>query len=358
MTLEGETLMKAAILKRVGEMEVMEFERPRVVSGGLLVEVGASGICHTDVKMYRKGHRDLKLPRILGHEVSGTIVEVGRGVEEYFDVGVRVQIAPGVVCGMCHYCLMDAPNMCDRMRIIGFHLDGGFAEYIWVPHSAVRSGCVNLLPPSLSFEVASLVELLACCINSQRLVRVGLKDVVVVIGCGPAGVLQAKLARFFGAESVIVIEKDPKRVKMAKQVVREADMVVNSSSEDPLEVVASVTDGRGADVVIIACSNGNAQLQGLEMLAKRGRLSMFSGLPSETPVISLNSNEIHYTEAQIIGAYGCTSLQNHQAIGLLGSGKIDASGLITHRFKLDDILDGFRVIEFKKGLKAVIKTQT
>ncbi|MFB0544338.1 MAG: alcohol dehydrogenase, partial [Asgard group archaeon] len=97
---------------------------------------------------------------------------------------------------------------------------------------------------------------------------------------------------------------------------------------------------------------------GLELLAKRGRLSMFSGLPSETPIIPLNSNEIHYKEAQIIGAYGCTSLQNRQAIGLLGSGKIDVSGLITHRFKLDDILEGFRVIELKKGLKAVIKTQT
>lgn len=344
--------MKAAILERVGEMDVTDVERPEATLGGLVVELGVCGICRTDAKMYRGGHRDLQFPRILGHEVAGTIAEIGKSVEGY-EVGMRVQVAPGLACGACQYCLTGAPNMCDHMRIFGFHLDGGFAEYMAVPADAVRSGCVNPLPDGLSFEYASLAEPLACCINGQRLTRVGMDDVVAIIGSGPIGILHAQLAHSLGAKSVILIEKDARRLRNAGHIAK-ADMYVDASSEEPVDAVTAATDGRGADVVIIACSDAHAQLQGVKMLAKRGRMSMFSGLPAETPTIALDSNKIHYKEAQIVGAYGCTSLQNRQAVSLLASGRVDMSKLVTHRFKLDNVLDGLDVIKFRKGLKAVI----
>ncbi len=344
--------MKAAVLIGTENLKIADIDTPSCNRGDILIKVEACAICKTDVKMFHVGHRDLKLPRVLGHEVAGTIVEVGEEVEDKFEEGARVQVAPGLPCGTCPFCMSGIPNMCDCMKIIGFHHDGGFAEYLLVPANGVRNGCVNKIPPSLSFEEASLAEPLACCINAQTLCRVCPEDTVAIIGAGPIGHLNAQLARLLGASEIIVIEKLPQRIEFAEKN-NIADVIVDSRESDPVEAIGEETNNRGVDVVIPACSAPEVPVRGMKMLNKRGRIVFFSGLPYGHENIFLDHNLVHYKEIQIFGAYGCTSGQNREAVRRLSAGRINVQYLITHRISLDELIAGFELVDTQNAMEIV-----
>jgi len=343
--------MKAAVLSGIENLEIKDVDRPACNSGEVLIRLEACAICKTDTKMFHTGHRDLKLPRILGHELAGTIIEVGKGVHK-FKEGERVQVAPGLPCGSCPFCIGGVPNMCDNMSIIGFHHDGGFAEHVLVPANGVQNGCINKIPDSLPFEEASLAEPLACCINAQELCQIKPGDVVVIIGAGPIGHLHLQLAPIFGASEVMLIENSPERIAFSKKAA--VDCLIDSAKVDPVEAVKERTDGIGADVVIPACSAPEVPVQGIEMLKKRGRIVFFSGLPHGYKNISIDHNLIHYNELQIFGAYGCTSEQNRKAVKTLAMRKIAVEYLITHHVSLDELIKGFELVDSHKAMEVVV----
>ncbi|NQE45798.1 L-threonine 3-dehydrogenase [ANME-1 cluster archaeon GoMg2] len=346
--------MKAAVLVGIEDLEIVDIDIPSCSPGDILIRVEACAICKTDVKMFHVGHRDLKLPRVLGHEVAGTIVEVGAEVVDTFESGDRVQVAPGLTCGSCPFCVSGVPNMCDCMKILGFHRDGGFAEYMLVPANGVRNGCVNKIPPSLSFEVASLAEPLACCINAQTLCRIRPDDTVAIIGAGPIGHLNAQLARLLGASKVIIVEKSPQRIEFAERN-NIADVIIDSRENDIVDVIREETNNSGVDVVIPACADPEVPVQGLKMLNKRGRIVFFSGLPYGYENICFDHNQIHYKEIQIFGAYGCTSEQNREAVRLLSAGRLKVKYLITHRITLHELTNGFEMIDTQNAMEVVVK---
>lgn len=342
--------MRAAVLCGIGQIEVLEMDTPPCPEDGVLIETKACSICSTDVHMYRHGHRDLVLPRILGHELSGRVAEVGDATEDVKE-GERVQLAPGVACGVCHPCRSGHQNMCEHMRIFGFHLDGGFAECVSVPGRALKAGCLVRMPHGLDYERAALAEPLACCINAQEAVNVGNGDSVVVIGAGPVGCLNAMLARTRGASCVILIDKDPHRLEMAEGAG--ADHLLNASDTDAVHAVHTLTAG-GADVAIIACRDASATEDAIRMVGKNGRVCLFSGVPSEHMPLSVNTNELHYTQKMLAGAYGCTSLQNQHAIELIASKRVNVSWLITKRISLEDVVMGIEAAESGGDMKVVI----
>jgi len=343
-------------LKGIGNLEIEDIDIPSCNHADILIKVESCAICKTDVKMFHAGHRDLELPRVLGHEVAGTIVEVGKEVAEEFKVGDRVQVAPGLPCGSCPFCIRGIPNMCDKMKIIGFHHDGGFAEYMLVPAKGVQNGCVNKIPPSLSFEEASLAEPIACCINALKRCRVEPGDAVVIFGAGPIGHLCARLALLFGASEIIVIENSPQRIEFAEKN-HLADVIIDSSDigSDPVEAIREETNSNGVDVVIPACSAPEVPVQGIKMLNKRGRIVFFSGLPYGHENVSLDHNQIHYKEIQIFGAYGCTSEQNRDAVRMLSAGRLNVKYLITHRISLDELIKGFEMVDTHNAMEIVVK---
>lgn len=343
--------MKAAVLEDVGRMVIKEVPDPECPPGGILIEVGACAVCGTDVKVYRHGHRLIVPPRITGHELAGTVLRVGEGLEE-FSPGDRVAVAPVVPCGKCYYCRRGIQTMCDELTAIGYHYDGGFAPLMAVPERAVRNGCVNKLPDTLSIEESALAEPLACCINAQDLCEVGPGQTVAIIGAGPIGALNAQLARCRGASKVILIDISEERLTMVRFL--EPDLSIVSSKQDPIEPVMEATEGRGADVVIVACSSGPAQEQSLELVAKRGVVDFFGGLPKDKPFINFNSNLIHYREFKVVGNHGSAPHHNELAIKLLASGQIDASPLITHRFPVERTIEAIETTERAEGLKVIV----
>jgi L-iditol 2-dehydrogenase len=342
--------MKGAILKDIEELEIKEVKVPEPKENEILIKVKSCAICGTDIKVFHHGHKHIVFPRITGHEVSGIVFKVGKNVKEYKE-GDRVAVAPAIPCGKCYYCRKGQQTMCDNLKAIGYHYDGGFAEYMLVPENAVLNGCVNKIPNNLSFELASIAEPLACVINGQILSRIETGDIVLILGAGPIGILHALLAKINGAGKIILADISEERIKEAEFT----DVyLVNMSKNDIYEEIKNITDGHMADKVIVAVGSKNAQELSLKLVAKRGSINFFGGLPKESPCIQFDSNLLHYGEFFVVGTHGSTPLHNKIAIELLSSGRINAEKLITHKLPLEKIKDGFEIVENKKGLKVLI----
>jgi len=286
--------------------------------------------------------------------VVGTILELGEGVSGY-QVGETVAVTPAIGCGKCDYCRSGHTNMCPDLQTIGFEFDGGFAEIMAIPPEAVAQGHVNKLPPGLSFETAVLAEPLACCINGQEPLSIGIGHTVVIIGAGTIGLFHTEVALVKGATRVFLVDVVPEKLEIAARLDKDLTLI-NSSKMNPVERILSETGGRGADVVIVACPAGEAQNQALQMVARRGRVSLFGGLPPEKSVGYLDSNLIHYKEVGVFGAHASTAPQNRLALNLLARGKIGKTiNYVTHVFPLEKIHDGLNAIKRGEALKVVIK---
>jgi len=344
--------MKAAVFYGPNDLRVEERPVPTPAENELLLQVGACAICGSDLRTYRFGARNITGPVVTGHEVAGTIAGVGKSLQGP-SVGDRVAVAPAVPCGECPYCLRGIETMCDNLRSIGYEFDGGFADYMIVPWSAVKAGCVNPVPENLTFEEATLAEPLACAINGQELLNVGSGDTVAILGAGPLGSMHAALARNRGASKIIISDVQEHRLELAKAFA--VDAVIDATREDVTARVLEETGGAGASVVIVAAPSAKAQEQSLTLAAKHGRVSFFGGLPKTNPFASLNANLIHYRELFIMGAYGSMPRHNRQALELLASGQIRAASLIGLVVPLERIAEGFDAVAQGKVLKVVVR---
>jgi len=344
--------MKAAVYLGPEEVEIREVPKPTCGPNEILIKVGACAICGTDVRIYYNGQKNVVPPAVTGHEIAGTIEEVGGNVEGY-EVGTKAVVVTPVGCGRCRFCRSALHNLCVDFKAIGYDFPGGFAEYVLINEKAVRQGNVIPAPDSLEFDEGSLVEPLSCCINGAEYLNISLGDVVVVIGAGPIGCMHAELAKSYGATKVIMIDTVDERCELAKQATS-ADVFLNSTKVDPVEAVMDETDGLGADVIITACSAGIAQQQALKMAAKRARISFFAGLPKTKPTIEFDSNLLHYREISVFGAFASHASDYARALALIASRKIDARKLITKRIPLDDIVSGFETSRSGHGLKVVV----
>ena len=347
--------MKAAFYLGPGQMEVREAPKPEAGPGDLLLRVDACSLCGTDVRILKHGHAKIQPPHITGHEICGTIAQVGKGVTGYTE-GQRAIIVTEVGCGRCEFCLRGKQNLCKRvsqdLNCIGYRFPGGFAEYIHMPEEAVSQGCVIPVPDGLSTDEAALAEPLSCVINGQEYLNIGIGDTVAVIGAGTIGCMQLALARAQGASKVFLLGRSKERLKLAEPF--RPDALLSSLDGDPVEQVMDLTNGRGVDVAIVACSDGQAQEQAIDMCAIQGRISLFGGLPKDKPTINFNSNTVHYKELSVFGAFASNAYQYVQALDLLATGRVPGQQFITHHFPLDEVVEGIQTSMRGEALKVVI----
>lgn len=343
----------AATFYAPGDIRLEEIDRPTAQPGEVLIRVRNCSTCGTDVKISRSGHPNMTPPQVMGHEIAGEIAEVGADVVGW-SVGDRVQVIAAIPDGTCEDCLAGRPTICPNQLSMGYQFPGGFAEYMIVPREVLAVNGLNLIPDGLGFAEASLAEPLACVLNGQELARVGEGDTVVVVGSGPIGCLHVRLARARGVARIILIDINAERLAQAAALVR-PDVTIVSSESDPVAAVLEATAGRGADVVITAAASGAAQEQGLRMLARRGRLSLFGGLAKDAPTITVDANLVHYRELTIVGVNGSSPSHNRTALELIASGAVPVADLITHRLPLDRVLDAIDIVARGDAIKVTIE---
>ena len=289
--------------------------------------------------------------RILGHEVVGEVVKKGKNISA-FNLGDRVAIAPNIGCGHCYLCAAGYNNLCNDFKAFGISLDGGFAEYMKVTDKAIIGGNLVIIPGNLSFLEASLNEPFSCVYNAYESLKTGPIDNVLIIGAGAIGLLHLILSKIAGAKKVIVSDISDDRLKIAKKYG--ADVILNPSRVNLKEEVFINTDGKGADVIITACSIPSIQEEALDLAAKLGRINFFGGLPEGKDSIMFKSNIVHYRQLKITATTGSTILQFIKSMKILENKKFDIRGLITHTFGLEEIEDAFEKAISGEGLKISI----
>ena len=346
--------MLAVVYHGPNDLRVEEVPVPVINPSELLIKVLAASICGTDLRIYHGNHRMYPpgTVRIPGHEVVGTIVETGKALSG-FTIGERVFIAPNMGCGHCAQCVSGNNNLCATYDALGVTVDGGFAEYMRVPANAIQQGDVIRVSEAVDPAVAALMEPFACVLRGQNALSIKPGEVVLVIGAGPIGVMHTKLAKVRGVGRVIVSEPLPDRAEQASHMG--ADRVVNPTEENLQEVLNQESQGRGADVIIVAAPVHAAQESALTLAAIGGRINFFGGLPKDRPTINFDSNLVHYKELVITGTTACSTNDCWQATQIVNSGLIDLSDLVSQRYPLKDAVKAFAAAEDRKSLKIVLE---
>ena len=344
--------MLAYVYDEQGKLSLKDMPRPTAKNNTAVIKVGACSICGTDFRTYMHGSSKITPPRIIGHEAVGTIVEVGRDVIG-FSKGERVAVAPAIGCGECYPCQSGYPNMCDDLQTIGFQFDGGFAEYMEIPEIAFKMGNVNKLGSLISDEEASLAEPTACVVNAQEFLNIKKGDYVAVFGSGFIGCMHAELAFRSGASKVIIIEVSEKRIKQAEELVP-GIITINSTEKDLMTEIMDITEGRGVNVAITACSVGKVQEDALNIASKRGRISLFGGIPGSGKGY-IDSNVIHYKELSVYGVHASTPLQNKKVLDWISTGSLKVDKYAKNIYPLRDIEKAFEAIKGGDVLKVIIK---
>ena len=347
-------MMQAAVLYGANDLRLEERPVPIVKPGSILLRVKACAMCGSDLRILRDGSPRITKPRIIGHEVSGEIVEVGAGVKGY-SIGDRVSIGADVPCGNCDHCLSGRANCCDTNYAIGYQFDGGYADYILLDPLVVKYGPLSKFNQKLSWSEAALAEPLACCLNGyeRALYLENSGGTVVIFGAGPIGLMLLILGKkLYGAEKVVMIE--PSQVRRTLAVSLGADCVMDPSAEDVVANVKRLTQGQGAQAIFTACPAVETHTQAIEMVAKRGVVNLFGGLPKSEPPITLMSNFLHYREAYVTGSHGSTPQQHAKALDLIETRTVNVKPLITETIALDSIHKGITLASSGTTAKIVI----
>lgn len=326
--------------------------KPEPEKDEALLKVTACSICGTDMRTKRFGSAKINDGRIIGHEVVGEIVSIPVDLAGSFAVGDKVAIAPAIGCGLCPSCKAGRTNMCDDLKTLGYQYEGGFAEYMVIPRQVFTMGNVYRLPDREDISYFTLSEPLACTINAHTYLKIKQGETVVIFGSGIIGCMHAELAQLSGAGQVIIIETDDRRIEQGKALL-DTVHYINSTKTDIFAEISRLTEGKGADVAIIACSVGQAQSDGLKLLAKCGRISLFGGLPGES-IGYIDSNLIHYRELSVYGVHASTPAQNRQAMQMIRDGQINVEKYITRRYPLNKIEDAFTDIQAGQVMKAIV----
>lgn len=310
---------RAAVLKDVGV--------PKLQRGDLLVKMMACGICGTDIEKIR-GEYTAAMPT-LGHEAVGTIEEVGKDVVG-FEPGERVFPHHHVSCGKCYYCRAGSLTMCNEYRTS--NLDpGGFSELFRVPKINLTKGGVLRIPPKMGFELASLIEPLACCLRASDRCGVKPDESVLIVGAGPVGMTHALLLGSLRAK-VFLSDVSKSRLEFARRSGFEN--ALDASAEDVAKEVWHRTGGRGVDLSIVAAGSPVAVVQALRSTRKGGRVCLF-GIPLVGSSLDYDLSDIYNSEISIVPSYGATEHDTKRAMGLLAAKRIDFGRLVTRRYPLE-----------------------
>jgi L-iditol 2-dehydrogenase len=340
--------MKAAVMHGDNDLRLEEVATPEANPGEVVVQVKASGICATDVKILAGTSRPRTVPMILGHEVAEFVHEMGAGVQG-LEVGQRVAVYPIASCGRCFFCKRDRHSLCENEFGLAHGIDGGFAEYVRIPERLVELGGVVPIQDDLAFDLAAMSEPLSCCISAFNSAGASEGDWVTIVGAGPMGLLHLVVARSRGLR-VIVVDVVQERLEMAREMG--ADIVIDGERNDPIEAVRDATR-IGSDLVVAALGVTEVVEKCFPMVRNGGTFNIFGG-PPRGASLTIDPRWLHYGEITLTGTFASSLPDFKQALGLIAAGQVDVSPIISHRVGLDGLLDAVQKVQQHQSLKGIV----
>ena len=337
------TTMMAAVLHGKEDLRIEEVAIPMAAPGELIVRVGAALTCGTDLKVFRRGYhaRMIVPPALFGHELAGTVVEVGEGATG-FSVGDRVVALNSAPCGACYFCERNQENLCDDLLFN----NGAYAEFIRVPARIVAKNTL-LVPDHVSFEHAALTEPLACAVHGFEDSHPHPGDTVAVIGGGPLGLMILHVAALHGCKVIAIVKHDG-QVEAAKRLGA-AHVVQTSSIRTAIKETRALTSkGRGVDIAIEAVGVPEAWQEAVELVRKGGTVNFFGGCAVRTHV-TLDTNRLHYNDITLHATFHHTPAICRRALELIASGGFQADAFITGHAQLCDLTSVFAKLKHRSN---------
>ncbi len=323
--------MQAAVYQGKEDIQVQDWPDPEPSSGEVLVQVRYAGICGTDMMIYAGKHPRVVPPRVLGHEIFGSIVEIGTGVDPSWKKGTRVAVFPLISCMQCMPCKEGNSHVCESLGLIGIDRDGGFATFVKVTQKQLVA-----VPDNVSDEQAAVIEPLSVAVHAVRNSAFRTGDTVLVAGGGPIGNLLAQVLRASGARQVIMSEVKQLRRELAERM---GFQTFNPAKGNPSEALRRLTGERFVDSVFEASGFPAAYKDAVECCKVRGEIN-FVGIPKSPPEVNILG--IVFKEIQASSARVYTLRDFRAAIALLGARSVDVLPIITDRLPLRDAQHGFR----------------
>lgn len=348
--------MKSVFYEGLNKLTVKQVPIPEINEDEILIKIDCCSLCGSDLRIINSGSKRITCPSVLGHEISGRVVKIGKNHEGKFEIEERICLGADVPCGKCFWCKSGISNNCENTFAIGYEYPGGFSEYLKLSSRIIDFG--PLLKISNNSQVLqeefALTEPLACCINAFELISNVSGKKILIFGAGSMGVLLAKYAIMLGALSVNICDIESERLESAK--IANADNYVLSSEEELDKLKKEVTSGEGFDYIIIACPSIEAQRMSFNYIRNRGIINFFGGLPQNTGELSIPSNLIHYKELIIFGSHGSTPVQFRTAAELILKKRIYVRDLISRNYPLERLPEAIEEIKRDKSLlKIMIK---
>jgi len=306
--------------------------------------VRACGVCATDVKTFMRGHPHISPGTVLGHEMTGVIAE---SQAEGWQVGERVVVAPYVPCEKCLYCARGQYTLCENLFEV-FAEPGGFGEYLRVPNRIVQKGLLRL-PSEIDFTLGSLVEPIACSYHGLEALALKRGESFLIIGDGPMGLMQAILAREFGAAPVILAGMTPARFEVGARFV---DHVIDVTTTNLRDEIKTLTNGAGIDKVMVSVGQTQVAEEALALVRRGGVINLFAGLPSNSR-LSVDPGRIHYDQISLVGTFGFSHTHFARALESLTRNASDFARLITGTVTLAGLEQAFIDSSQYSGIKTV-----
>ncbi|HEV1995397.1 MAG TPA: alcohol dehydrogenase catalytic domain-containing protein [Candidatus Acidoferrum sp.] len=329
--------MRAGVYREKGIVRVEEVPVPGVADGEVLIKVAACGICGTDIKKIY--HAYVPPPQILGHEVAGSVVAIGRGVTKW-KLGDRVMSFHHIPCGACFYCERRLFSQCQQYKTTGLTggftpNGGGFAEYVKAMPWVAERGIVAL-PDNVSFEEATFIEPINTILKAVQKARVAAGETVLIVGCGPIGLQLLMVAKLEGAK---LYTSDPMAVRRAKSLTLGALESFDPSDGKLVEHMKGRTEGRGADAVLVAVAHPSVVVDALAAARPGGRVLLFAANDPVTR-IEFPAAAVGIDEKEILGSYSAAVDIQEAGAGLVLKKKLPVMDIVTHRFPLARIQEG------------------
>ncbi|WP_415933943.1 alcohol dehydrogenase catalytic domain-containing protein [Varibaculum cambriense] len=344
--------MRAATLNAPEDLRLVEKEKPTPGKNEVLLKIEANTMCGTDYRLYTGAKTSgVSYGTVPGHEIAGRIVEIGEGVEQIqpgLRIGQQATVSIVVSCGSCPNCLQDREHLCSNLELFGYAIDGGLQEYLLVPERALRRGNLITTNKELDPKALCLAEPISCCLNGLDQFKVNLGEVVAVLGAGPIGLIHAQLALASGARHVFVSNRSPERRQVADRLG-----AIGVSPEELEDRVKEVTNGAGADVVIVCIGASELAQDALELARDGGRVNYFAGFPKGS-MTQMEPNLIHYKELQVTGGSNARRRDVKQAIQVLEAGAIYVEEIVTHTFPLSQVHEAYQAVHDRIGVKIAV----
>ena len=333
---------KIKCLKWISNDNIILDERiiPSLKKNEALLRVESCGICGSDLKIKKFGNKRVKKGQIIGHEISGQIVEV-KGYTYGFNLNDKIALGA------------DIPYESKKDYAIGHELEGGFSQFMVINEDTLKFGPIKKFK-NIDYDIASLAEPLACCINGFEKVSFKRYESILIMGSGPIGVMLSFLAYDLGIKTILMTDISDKRLENLNNFSFITNCV-NTKKVDLKNWIGKNTDNKGVDLIFTANNNISSHIDALELVRAKTVINFFGGLPSNSDNVEINTNQLHYEEAVLTGSHGSTPKQHSHALDLIKNNQSFFKKIISKTFSINDFEEAYRTANDSKVLKIIIK---